>query len=137
MGVTGTNHASSSGALPLSAGPQGIQGPRGIQGAPGAAGPPGPTQVTYVHSPLIPAPVGKSTPGVVSCPSGQVVTGGGVEQVAKETNVTVNSSLPIKWPQGSPYPNTWLAWVNNPAGGYSYSFIVYAICVTPTKVDSF
>jgi hypothetical protein len=117
----------------LPRGPQGIPGPQGIQGAAGAAGP---THVTFVHTALITAPTGTATSGRADCPSGQVPTGGGAEfvYIPGETRESIKTSIPVKWPVDAPYPTAWLAWVNNTTGS-SVSFLVYAICVTPTSVS--
>jgi hypothetical protein len=116
--------------------PAGAPGPQGIQGAAGAAGPPGPTQVTFVHTGLIKAPTGTATSGRADCPSGQVPTGGGAEfvYIPGETRESIKTSIPVKYPFGAPYPTAWLVWVNNTTGS-SVSFLVYAICVTPTSVS--
>lgn len=112
-------------------GAQGPQGPAGPQGSPGTAGSPGPTNITYVAGVGIVA-AGTQAGGAVSCPAGQVVSGGGTYANSASPLDSVAASYPREGP-GSSTPNEWSGWIDNLASS-TQEFTVYAICVVPTNV---
>ena len=110
-------------------GPAGPAGKTGAAGAPGSVGPSGATgltNVTTVTSGSISNPAGAQTPGVVDCPSGQKVLGGGVAPSSSSTSVSINSSYPRQSGASAAY-DEWSAYVNN-GSGTAETFVVYAIC---------
>jgi hypothetical protein len=109
----------------------GPQGPAGPQGSPGQPGSPGPTNVTYVAG-VGTVAAGTQAGGAVSCPVGQVVSGGGAYANSASPLDSVAASYPRKGP-GSSTPNEWSGWIDNLASS-TQEFTVYAICVTPTNV---
>jgi hypothetical protein len=108
------------------AGPAGPGGPAGQTGADGARGPAGPAGVsgrTVVKSGVYYAAGGKQTTGIVFCPAGLKVLGGGVSVSSFSTAVNVNSSYPAT----GGAQDGWHADVNNETVG-DVSFTVWAIC---------
>jgi hypothetical protein len=83
----------------------------------GAAPPAG---YVIVHSALASAPSGTQTHGVVVCPTGKVVLGGGVDVQSSSFDANVNGT----YPEGT---TEWGADVNN-ASGAAISFRVWAVC---------
>ena len=83
----------------------------------GAAPPAG---YVTVHSALVSAPNGLQTHGVVVCPAGKVVLGGGVDVQSSSVDANVNGT----YPEGT---TAWGADVNN-ASGATISFRVWAVC---------
>jgi hypothetical protein len=98
----------------------------GLTLAPAAtfAAPPGaPAGYVVVRSPFGVAPSGRQTQGVVGCPTGTVVLGGGLSDTSAAVSVNVNSSYPASAANG------WIVDVNN-VSGVQIRFAVYAVCAT-------
>jgi hypothetical protein len=79
-----------------------------------------PAGYVTVHSALVSAPNGLQTHGVVVCPTGKVVLGGGVDIQSSSVDANVNGT----YPEGT---TEWGADVNN-ASGAAISFRVWAVC---------
>ena len=79
-----------------------------------------PAGYVIVHSALVSAPSGIQTHGVVVCPAGKVVLGGGVDVQSSSVDANVNGT----YPEGT---TAWGADVNN-ASGATISFRVWAVC---------
>jgi len=117
---------------------QGIQGPKGdqgIQGIQGIQGPPGPSAMGYLTSALTKvAPNGTATASV-ACPSGMVVTGGGVHPLLNDyVGFNIESS---DWDYSTaPQPGAWVAVVNNTGPADAY-FQVDVICASAVDIIGF
>lgn len=112
-------------------GPKGDQGMQGVQGPPGVQGDPGPTAIAYIASPLTKVAVGENATASATCPSGMVVTGGGVRP---EGDISVIGS---DWlASTAPTPNVWVGTVENIGATDAY-FYVDAICVPATDIVGF
>jgi hypothetical protein len=107
-------------------GPRGPQGPAGPQGPPGAMGPTGPqgppgapavTSIDVVSSGPSPSPVS------VSCPSGEIATGGGAEA---QTGI-LKASEPHVDTDG--FPDGWQASSVDTNGTTPTQATVWAVCV--------
>jgi hypothetical protein len=84
--------------------------------------PAGPVEnYTVVNTGDLTAPNDVQSAGLVKCPSGLVVIGGGVEVLSTSLDANINSS----WPE----VNGWAANVNNSSGA-SVTFVVFAFCAT-------
>jgi hypothetical protein len=126
-GSTGPQGVGSSGAngAPGATGPTGTQGPVGPQGNAGL------TNITYDSGAGF-VGTGQQAGGAITCPAGQVVSGGGTYANSSNPLENVAASYPRKGP-GSSVPNQWSGYVNNNTGE-GQLFTVYAVCVTPTNV---
>jgi Collagen triple helix repeat (20 copies) len=105
------------------AGPQGAAGPQGPQGVQGPAGPQSLSE-EIVYADWTSTGVAGVYFGTATCPSGYVVTGGGVA-VSSEQDRTVDSG------PDAPATNEWGADVDLAVS--TDSFAVYGICVTGTS----
>lgn len=127
---------------------QGLQGPPGVQGEPGPKGdqgiqgvqgiqgPPGDSSVAvgYITSPLTKVSPNSTATATAHCPSGTVVTGGGVYPINNDVNISIDSS---DWDYSTePTPNAWVGVVNN-TGPADVYFHVDAICVAATDIIGF
>ena len=115
------------------AGPAGPGGPAGGAGPKGDQGPPGPVSLVYTFSDVTDLPDGTQQEAVAQCPTGMVVTGGGVVSISTSTSVSVNSTAITSSSMGGP-PDEWFADVNNTSGSDT-QFQVDAICTKPTNVS--
>jgi hypothetical protein len=113
------------------AGAAGPAGPAGPAGAAGAQGPPGPVSLRYVSSAVTPLPAGQQVTQDAVCPAGMVVTGGGAFTPSTDPTVSINSS---DWDATGSVPDVWFVSMNN-ASANDTTFVVDAICTTPTSVN--
>ena len=123
-------------------GPPGVQGDlgpkgdQGIQGIQGIQGPPGEISVAvgYITSPLTKVSPDSTATASAHCPSGMVVTGGGVYPINNDVNFSIDSS---DWDYSTePHPDAWVGVVNN-TGPADVYFHVDAICVAATDIIGF
>ena len=123
-------------------GPPGVQGDlgpkgdQGIQGIQGIQGPPGESSVAvgYITSPLTKVSPDSTATASAHCPSGMVVTGGGVYPINNDVNISIDSS---DWDYSTgPHPDAWVGVVNN-TGPADVYFHVDAICVAATDIIGF
>jgi hypothetical protein len=111
-----------------SQGPAGAVGPQGVAGATGTQGPSGSSTLSYVSAGPYAVGPGAQTGGSVTCPSGQIVSGGGAYGNSASSEQSIDASFPRTGP-GSSVPNQWGAYFDNNTG-VSNTFTVYAICVS-------
>jgi hypothetical protein len=126
------------GQLPLALrGPQGLQGATGARGATGAQGPAGPpgqqgtngaqgqsgmSGYTVLNSGAIDNPADSNRTGLVTCPAGESLLGGGVATSGLRDQVITSSG-----PATANASRTYVAYVFN-TGASDLSFTVYAWC---------
>jgi hypothetical protein len=113
-------------------GPAGSQGPTGPQGPAGTQGAPGPQSLSeqIVYATFTTSDSPGSWYGYVTCPSGEIVTGGGAE-LANATDNVVTDSYPGTV-EGDASTTQWTADVKiNVANtvGNEFDYGVFAICV--------
>jgi hypothetical protein len=108
-------------------GASGVTGPQGPTGPQGTQGPAGASNATYVTAGPYLVGAGAQTGGTATCPSGQVVSGGGAYGNSASPNQSIDASFPRIGP-GSSVPNQWGAYFDNNTGSDT-TFAVYAICV--------
>ncbi|HET8653564.1 MAG TPA: hypothetical protein VFM13_13450 [Gaiellaceae bacterium] len=113
-------------------GPAGAPGPAGPAGAAGAQGPPGPVSLTYASSAVTPLPANGQATAAAVCPAGMVVTGGGAFTPSTDVDVSINSS---DWDATGTVPDVWFVSMNNADSTTATTFVVDAICTTPTSVN--
>jgi hypothetical protein len=116
------------------AGLTGAAGPAGAAGDTGQTGPAGPISLQYVTGTAVTLPAGGNVTDTVACPSGKSVTGGGATILTIGPDVIMDSSYPSDNASDadSIRDNAWSVAYNNPTGSAS-SFLVYAICTTPSS----
>jgi len=114
---------------------QGIQGPKGDQGIQGIQGPPGLNAMGYLTSALTKVSPNSTATASVACPSGMVVTGGGVTPlVSYYVGFNIESS---DWDYSTaPTPNAWVAVVENTGPADEY-FHVDVICTPAADIIGF
>ncbi len=112
-----------------------LKGNRGPTGSQGIQGPAGPVQLRYLTGPLISNPNGEQTYGYLTCPAGEFVTGGGGVGGSSVVGQEINGSYGFKSSSAVAAPDSWGVWMDNQTGSDT-SFIVYAICATPSSVIS-
>lgn len=106
-------------------GPDGPAGPRGATGDQGVQGPPGPVIVSYPEV-QVPVAAGATHTDAVSCPSGQLVVGGGASTTSTDPAVNITDSNFEQPVPGQP-PDTWFATVVNGSAS-ALTLTVDAIC---------
>lgn len=112
-----------------------LKGNRGPTGSQGIQGPAGPVQLRYISGSLISNPNGEQSYGYVTCPAGEYVTGGGGVGGSSVVGEDMNGSYGFKSSPSVAAPDSWGVWMDNQTGSDT-SFIVYAICATPSSVIS-
>jgi hypothetical protein len=121
-------------------GPKGTPGPRGPKGAKGTTGPPGPsgTQTLVVESKTFAAAHNtlSDVTATVTCPAGDVVTGGGYTSTTTSTSFYTRDDGPIRTAAASVWGWHLLARSANDALSTGMTIDVYAICAPGHEIAS-
>jgi hypothetical protein len=130
MGTPGTPGAQGQMGSPGAQGATGPAGPAGPTGAAGPAGPAGTTALANIIPTSVSSPLDDQTIGIdeVSCPTGDVATGGGGGFVTAAPGLVLEQSVPVLT---NGVPTGWRITVVNQSGA-SQSFTNNVNCVNPS-----